>query len=415
MSGRPLRPPRRAAVGCVLAATLLAAHAHAADPPPRPGRFQVGPFWLTPRVELRGAGRDTNVYNQQFDPVSDAAAVLSPSLDVALPVGNRFRFSTRGFLNVNWFGDETSQRSTDRGFSTRGEADLGPLTLFARTARGWYKRRFTIDLDERLPYVESSQGFGTKVRISRRLSAAASLDTGRFAIEDSATRPDVDVTLDRDTRAFQVEGRYALTRRTNLVGSAEWLRDAFDEAVGASTSEADSSRYLAGLEFSSRALTGRLLGGVRSFPSSGDAAAPPYTGPAVQASLRFPVASRARLQLEAEREVYYAALPVLETGGAARRNSYVSWRSRAELSVELPFDLLTRLLLGYEAADYVLAYPTADGNDASSRWTYGGTLLRAIGEHLRVGGGINWESRSGHSVITPYHGARWGLQAEFVP
>jgi hypothetical protein len=410
---RPLRPRNRAAL-LLLVAPFVAASAGASDTATRPGRFRLGPFWLTPRVELRGAGRDTNVYNARVDAISDAAAVLSPSLEVAMPVGQRFRFSGRGFLNVNWFHDETSQRSTDRGFLVRGESDVGPVTVFGETGRGWYKRRFTIDLDERLPYLEASASVGARLRVSQRLTATAAVDTGRFEIGESPAAPGISTTLDRDTRGFRFEGRYRLTKRTSAVASGEWLRDRFDESLGEDPRDVTSGRYLAGFEFTSRALTGRLRGGVRQFPTQ--PGAPSYTGPALQASLRIPVSARAQLQLEAEREVYYAARPAPGPRGSPSRNSYTSWRSRSEIAVELPLDLLFRGLLGYEDAAYLLAYADPGlADDASHRWTYGVTLLRVFGDHLRLGGGITWEDRAGETVTAPYHGARWGVQAEFAP
>ena len=414
MTGRPLRPPCRTALA--LLTLVLAKPAAAANAPEPPGRFEVGPFWLTPHLTLRGAGRDTNVYNQAVDPVSDAAAVLTPSLDIALPVGERFRFTGNGFLNFNWFRDETSERSTDRGYMFRGEADAGPATLFGETGRGWYKRRFTIDLDDRLPYRDNTNSAGVKVKLGTRVIATTTVSTSRFEIEDEPDGPDASTTLNRDTRSLALDARYALTPRTSLVASAEWLEDRFDATVGTAPSEVDSGRYLGGFEFKSKGLTGQLLAGVRDFPSS-DAAAPSYTGPAVKTNLAFPVGSRARITLEAEREVYYAARTTADAAGSAERNSYVSWRSRGELSLALPFELLARGLFGYEAASYVLPYTGPDGavDDTTSRFTYGVTLLRLIGDHLRLGGGIVWEHRIGQSVVDPYDGARWGLQAEFTP
>ena len=55
----------------------------------RPGRFRVGPVYLTPKLALRNAGVDTNVFNQRTGEISDTTVVLSPILEGALPVGRR--------------------------------------------------------------------------------------------------------------------------------------------------------------------------------------------------------------------------------------------------------------------------------------------------------------------------------------
>jgi hypothetical protein len=411
---RPSGPRWRAIlVAFALAPTLAALSEEAA---PRPGRYKVGPLWLTPKIDLKGAGRDTNVYNSETDPIADAAAILSPSLEVAWPVGRRLRLTGLGFVNVNWYREQGSERSVDRGGSLRSEVDFGPATVFGSASRGTYKRRFTIDLDERVSYLESSASVGARFRLASRVTASAAVDAGRFDLQDPASAPAVARSLDRDTRTFRLEGRYALTPRTTLVGTGEWIRDYFDQAIGSASSDVDSGRYLGGFEFKSKSLAGRVLGGVRVFPMSPEAGAPAYTGPALVLGLGFPLGTRARLGLESEREVYYAARPTFEDGVPVR-NSYVSWRSRAELPVELPGDLLLRGLLGYESADYVLPYsdPLRPVEDTSRRWTYGGALLRVFSERFRIGGGVTWEHRLDHSVTPPYHGARWGLQAEVAP
>ncbi len=415
MTPRPVRP--RTAAACFVVAVLFAAPALAAETKERPGRFQVGPFWFTPKIELRSAGRNSNVYNQENSGISDAAAVLSPSLELGLPVGRRSRFASEGFLNLNWFREQASERSTDRGFTVRGESDLGPVTVFGETGRGWYKQRFTIDLDERLLYRERAASAGAAVKLGSKLTATGSVEARRFEIDAPADVPSLAASLDRDTRTLRVEARYALTRRTGLLVSNEWIRDQFDETIGVASREVNSKRLLAGFDFSSQALSGRFLAGVRAYPAERDSAAPSYQGPALSASLAFPVSNQARLKLEAEREVYYASRPGLLGDGTLARNSYVSWRSRAELSLELPFDLLARPLLGLEDASYQLPYEAAAlPFDASShRWTYGGTLLRVFSKGFKIGGGITWERRSGRAPTNPYRGASWGLQAEYTP
>lgn len=45
------------------------------------GRFHVGPLALTPRLELRNAGVDTNVFVTPSDPTRDTAIVLRASTD----------------------------------------------------------------------------------------------------------------------------------------------------------------------------------------------------------------------------------------------------------------------------------------------------------------------------------------------
>jgi hypothetical protein len=53
--------------GLALALCLPLSPAYAADTTrkPPPGRYKLGPLYLTPRLELKNAGVDTSVFNRQ--------------------------------------------------------------------------------------------------------------------------------------------------------------------------------------------------------------------------------------------------------------------------------------------------------------------------------------------------------------
>jgi len=79
----------------------------------RPGRYKLGPVYLTPKLELRNAGLQTNVYNSQTVAIPDASVVLRPSLAGVMPAGYRLRVTGQGYLDLNHFRREQSERSAD--------------------------------------------------------------------------------------------------------------------------------------------------------------------------------------------------------------------------------------------------------------------------------------------------------------
>ncbi len=410
MTPRPARP-------LVLAALLLLlpCPSRPDDPAPEPpGRFRAGPFWLTPRFEIRSAGYDANVYNAQTGAVSDPSFVIAPGLVVALPLGRRLRLEARGLLTWNWFEGEATERSLDRDTSLRAEIEFSRLELFAELGTSQAKQRFSLDLDERLVHDDTKKGFGTRLELARKLTLSASAGWQSFDIEGPAP---VQASLDHESRTLGLETSYDLTRRTRLTFRAERLTDTFDQALGGASTEARSGRYMGGFSFATRAaITGRLLLGVREFPNDKGAAAPSYTGPALDVALGIPAGRLGQFGLQAEREVQYSATPGV-SDGVLLRNAYVTGRYRAELQSELPFDLIGRGFAQRQTGDYRLPY-LVEGllvdRDATLH-VYGVSLLKAFGRTFRVGGGYTWERR--HSTLPgdSYRSSRYGIQAEYTP
>lgn len=402
-----------------LVASLLAlpleAQSAGAGAVQRKGRFHVGPLWLTPKIVLRNAGIDDNVFNEAGAGVSDRQVVLTPSLDALLPVGQRLRLSGNGGLGLNYFQSEDSERSTDLDGSGRAELDAGPFTLFGLAGGGRHKQRFSVEIDQRLERTSSSYGGGLLFRPSRRLtlSGQAVRQTSRYQDGIQVSGDSVKSALDRETTTTTGAFSYALTPRTSLVFSADVVDDRFTAQAGGPDS-VRSYRYLGGLAFNTGALlSGGVRAGVRDFPERPDQAAPAYSGLSLSIDTSLPVGERARLALLAVRDVNYAVARAPAAGGP-RRNSFVSFRYGGTLDVELPLSLLARGSLSFERADYVLPYE--NGLDRLDRVrTHGVALLRAFGPALRVGGNVEWARRRSNRPGFDYERRSYGVTAEYTP
>lgn len=382
----------------------------------RPGRFRVGPLYLTPKLQLKNAGVDTNVFNQRLGEVSDTSVVLSPALLAAWPVGRRLRLTSETHVDLNYFRREHSERSTDFGGEGRAELDFGPFTFFSAGGGGRSRQRFSIEIDQRVLHNERWTAAGLKVRASRRLSAALS-GTGRRYEFASLLIGDTNIkdSLDRNELTGSLQLRYALTRQTTLVASADAIEDRFLRQTGAASRLIRSYRYLAGFEFGEKALIhGKALAGVREFPASISAAR--YRGTALTMSTSIPLLHYGLLTAAAERDVYYALSQVV-TASSRERNTFVSTRLTAEATLDLPFSLVGRASVGREEAKFVLPYPRGDAfaRRVDHFWTAGASLLRAFGPGVRMGGTIQWGRRVSSFPSFSYQGLRYGVQAEVVP
>jgi len=381
----------------------------------RPGRYKLGPIYLTPKLELKNAGVDTNLFNARAGAIADNSMVLSPGLSGALPIGQRLRLTGSGHLDFNYFRHVSSERSTDFAGEGRAEVDVGPFTLFGGAGGGQFRQRFSIDLDERLLRQEKWAATGFTYRMTNKFSTTLE-GTGRiYSFEPSQdSGRSVQRALDRNELTGTAQLRFALTSQTTLLLSVDAIEDRFlKQTIEPRTTR--SYRYLGGFEFGERALVnGKVLAGFREFPSG--QGSPAYRGPAIAVSVSTPLLRLGRLTGFAERDVFYSVSSAVVVNEVLR-NSFASTSFRFEASVELPFDLIGRGSFGLQEAKYIL--PFQFRNTAFQRvdhlWTTGGSILRRFGDSVRIGGTLSWSRRVSNAPGFSYEGFRYGVQAEVVP
>jgi hypothetical protein len=411
------------ALGVVaLPLALAAAPARAEETRARPGKYRLGPFWLTPRVQLKDAGVDTNVFQTRDRPTRDTVAVVSPRVDGSMKIGRRLRATGFGFLDLNYYRRQDEESSTD--FYGEGDAtlDLGPFVLLGGGGGGQFSQRFSIDVDERLPRQEKHAYAGLRWQPSRRVSATA---TGRgevftFAAGTLRLGGAIKEAMDRNTLKGALELRYALTSKTTAVAAFEEQEDRFfSQPLDVPPRRRRSRRYLAGVELGARAaVSGKLLAGVRDYPGTLADGSPPYRGPVLAADLTLPVGERLRLRGVAERDVRYAS-SLVAIDRLRYRNAFVSARYEGHVLADLPLRLVGLASAGYEDARYLLPYPYPDpsvlADRRDHRYTAGFGLSRRFGDSVRIGGHVSWARRVSTLPLFSYEGLRYGLDAEVLP
>jgi hypothetical protein len=407
------------AVACVLLAAPQVSAQYTRTEPPKT-RFRVGPLRLQPKLELRNAGRDDNVFLDPTNPVADTSVVLRGSFEGFVPVRSRLRLSGEGWLDWSYFRNYSSERSTDPGGTGRAELDIGPLTLVGGGGALQARQLYSIDIDKRTLRQERWIYGGAQWRLTRRwsLSGGGDFRSSRFdgRIGFAGGNPLTARSLNRDTSTGTAIGRYALTPLTTLVAQAELIEDRFAVSVPGN-GVTRSYRYLGGLEFGPKALvTGRVLVGLRDVPVASSGSLPSYRGPAVLADVVLPVRGSGRLTGSFLRDVFVSAVP-LTSAQERGRNTYVLTSFKGSAEYGLPFDLLARVGAGFDEAKYLLPYTVSSGSipRIDHLYTVNASLLRGFSDALRIGGVLTYFRRISLLPGQSYDRWTYGVSAELVP
>jgi len=411
-SGRGAGVRAAAAAAVLLLAPALAAQS--SESSTKKGSFRVGSFWLTPKVILYNAGNDSNIYNDDVDPVASGSGNLRPSLDVVLPVGRRLDLKANGWLGWSWFSDQEGQSSVDRGLGAGAELRVGPVTMTGNAAKGWARQRFSIEVDERFDRADESFGGGASLKLGRRFSVGGSVSETHYRYEPGVevNGDSVSESLDRDNRYLRGTAHVVLTNFTTLVLEADRHEDAFVSDPALQDPVAVSYRYAAGFNFVAGGLfTGNLRIGWRNYPADQEAV-PEASGTVLDAYLTTGAGRLGRLTLEGARDISYAVERV-----DGQRNSYVMTRYGVRLDTELPASLVARGWLRWEQSDYVLPYEeggaSLDRNDTVRIQGLG--LFRAFSKSFSVGGTIEWWRRESEITGFDYVRRAYGITAEYTP
>jgi Putative beta-barrel porin 2 len=398
------------------AASVAQAQYTATEPPK--SRFRVGPLRLTPKLELRNAGRDSNATLDPANPLPDTSVVVRGTVDGFVPVRRRLRLFGQSWLDWSQFRRLSSESSADPGADGRAEIDVGPFTLVGGGGALQARQLYSIDIDERILRQERWVNAGAEWRLTRRFLLSGGAEQRNFRV-DPSTRTAKDnlgaaASLDRNSLTGTVALRYKLTSMTTLLATGDVIEDEFVlSSPGLQTTR--SFRYLGGVELGDKAfISGRFLAGVRDFPVSSSGSLPSYRGPAFSAELALPIVNRFRLTGTLQRDVYVS---IVSAALARARDAYVLTHLGGGADVDLPLQLVGRVSLGFSNASYLL--PTlVEGvpfPHVEHLYSVGGSLLRHLSENVLVGGTVSYERRV--STIPGNSYGRWvyGVSAQVFP
>jgi hypothetical protein len=205
-----------------------------------PGRFHVGPFYLTPLFRIGTLGLDSNVLYTPIDHQADFTGSGGPGLDVVLPLSGTSRLKLEGLIDYIYFARSDSLRKLNGSSRARlgyGQQDDDPppdtfvLPPDSRHRYGWveesYERtssRINLELDARIPRWRE----GTEAKLLQPLLGRLSLSLGggrSHAEVEPGAEPflgtDLRRTMTRDARTLEFGLQYDVTPLTSLVIQAE--------------------------------------------------------------------------------------------------------------------------------------------------------------------------------------------------
>ncbi len=234
---------------------LSAPYAPEAVEPPPPGRFPVGPFYLTPSFRINEIAFDTNVFYSATERRSDVVINGGPALDIALPLARSGTITLGGTAGYYYFlRTEPLRRFAGSvglvGVWTGPRISLNASERYARTLS-----RPNYEIDRRVQQDTEATGAEVRVRLFSRLHLTVGAQRARNDVpaDEEFLGQNLQETLTNENHGFRLRLDYELTHKTKVLVEGDWTRDRFrlDE-----TRDADSYGGRVGIETSSSGLIG---------------------------------------------------------------------------------------------------------------------------------------------------------------
>ena len=291
----------------------------------RPGLYRAGPFYLTPELRLGTIGLDTNVFYSATDRRTDFTASGGPGLEIVLPLRSSVLFSVDGGVDYVYFLRTTSQRR----FAGDGKARLDFVGARAAAGvEGGYQRSFSrpnFEVDRRIVQDQQHARVDGHAQVGERLDLRVRATATRLDVPDGQDFRGADLrrSLSRDTYLGRLTTAYRLTPKTSFLLEGDHQVDRF---LLEGARDADSNRAGGGFEvLSATRLSGRVIGGVRSFRLRGQPGAPKPEDalePYATADLTYHFGPRTRFGVAYNRDLHYSAFTGLSGSPTVTMENY---------------------------------------------------------------------------------------------
>jgi hypothetical protein len=179
----------------------------------RPGRYRIGPFYLTPRINVGTIGLDTNVFYTATDRQTDVTGSGGPQLDVVLPLGRSLRLEGSGNASYVYFVRTESQRRLSFGGNGGFAWDSVRTKLSVKHSYGEVFARPSFEIDRRVLTITEETRAELRRRLWGRMHLTGAGALARLRTESDAPYLGVDLsrTLSRDSQLLQGGLSYSLT------------------------------------------------------------------------------------------------------------------------------------------------------------------------------------------------------------
>jgi hypothetical protein len=400
------------ALVALFAAAPAFAQATAIDEVRENARIHAGPFYLTPTIQLKELGVDSNVFNAAGEQRSDFTFTVTPRTDLWIPATRRALFQVTAAADLVYFAQYASERSVDPQFTGRIEGYLNRITLFAEDAYLNTRQRPNYELDLRSRHVENNALAGVEVAL-----------TPKFSIEVAARRFDTDYdadaqfdntylqrTLNRTTTGGEGAARHRVTPFTTVAVRFDRLRDEFEYSPAR---DSRSYRVMPGVEFNPRALIkGTAYVGYRDFEPLHPDVLPEFSGLVADLGLSYTLLGATTFGVRYRRDLTYSYeeqqpfFVANSAGGYLRR----ALGSRFDVLVSADRHRYEYEELLDPAGAAVAALPQR----VDTTWNYAAGLGYRLGTDGRLGFGVSyWTRESNTRRFKQYDNLRIGTTATY--
>jgi hypothetical protein len=268
-------------------------------------RLHLGGVYLTPTVQIKEFGLDSNVFNAAGEGASDFTATFSPGADIAVPFARRALITGHADTDLVYYQKYANQRSVNPNVSLRATGFFHRLSVFTEGTYLNTHQRVNQEIDARARRTDEGLQAGFDLRLLPKLSATMSGRIGRLDYAGDQFFRDVNLreSLAEDSRSVAVAIRYRATPLTTLVIRGDAGQERF---LFATVKDTDSYRVMPGVELKPRALiSGSAYVGFRRFQPL-NPLVPEYRGAVAAASLRYLLQSATAFTLTIDRDVQYS-------------------------------------------------------------------------------------------------------------
>ena len=398
------RIPLAAIAGAVFCVNVAAAQSTEPDPWEQ-ARWRFGPLAVSPTVQLRNLGVDTNVFNSVDDPKKDFTTTVAGGADWWLRLG-RARLLGTDVVEGVYFATYASERSINYFHRLTFEYPLNRIRPYAGGSYVNTKDRPGYEIDARARHTEWGTRAGVAIRATGKTTFDISASQIDYTFDGDATFEGTYLAeiLNRRAQALTGQVRYRLTPLTTLTLSASTERERFDD-----TPERDSNgfRLLPGIELAKLALiTGTAQVGYRQLNMLSPAI-PDYSGAVAAVSLGYLLAGSTRFTVGVDRDIQYSFeidQPYYVLTGVSGSITRV---------VGLGWDVVVR------GANQRLAYrETADVPESVAGRvdrvvSWGGGIGYRLSQGSRVGLNVDYFNRRSPIYNRDYEGLRAGLAVTY--
>ncbi len=286
----------------------LSAPARAQDPlppdPVRAGTMNIGPVALTPKLELRDVGLDSNVFNDAEGAREDFTATIRPSLDAAMRVGIA-RVVYRSWMDLVYFHKYTDERSVNRFGEVRAELRFTRFVPYVSIGGLDTRERPNTEIDLRADRTTQTRTAGAALAVLPSTAIVAGFQRHTVTFDPQQPFRGVDLGEQLNSQRDSLEGglRFALTPLTTLL-----LTGAVEDATFPLSPDRDSESWRASLRFEfdpTALISGTASVGYRDF-SPANPVMEGYRGVVAQVTARYAPGSQTLISVQYMHDLEYS-------------------------------------------------------------------------------------------------------------